>query len=229
MKSYILLLIGSFLFFTACKHTVKIEVQTQKQVDTTEHLNVNITQSVFSSTDPQVGKSCDVLNTRMRYLVDSLEKSLKMEADTFYTRMVKEGMERPIWNFELYVEDSVFMANPDYISVRVTVYTFQGGAHGMTEFYAFNYDVKKQQLQTPQQILDFKRSKEINELLKKNFVNTDSCFTEIPTLENGFTALNVNSESVCFTYPQYVLGPYSCGYAQVSIPRVELKGMMLKE
>lgn len=227
MKNCILLLLGGLLFLSACHSEGGIEVQTCKRSDSTAYLKANIVQSVFTSANPETRKSCEILNAKVSYLIDSIEKSLLLQADTFYTGLEQAGMERPVWDFEMYVEDSVFMASPDYISLRITVYTFQGGAHGMTEFYAFNYDVKRRQFQEPDQILDFGKYTDINELLKKNFVNTDSCFTEIPTLENGLAALNVTAETVCLTYPPYVLGPYSCGYAQVVIPRSELEDMLL--
>lgn len=226
MKNGILLLLGGLLFLSACRSEGGIEVQTRKRTDSLAYLKANIAQSVFTSANPEIRKSCDILNTKVNYLIDSIEKSLLLQADTFYTGLKQAGMERPEWDFELYVEDSVFMASPEYISLRITVYTFQGGAHGMTEFYAFNYDVKHRQFLEPDQILDFGKYREINELLKKNFVNTDNCFTEVPTLENGLSALNVTEETVCLTYSPYVLGPYSCGYAQVHLPRSELEGML---
>ena len=229
MKNCILLLLGGLLLLSACHSEGGIEVQTRKRADSTEYLKVNIAQSVFTSASPEIRKSCDILNAKVSYLIDSIEKSLLFQADTFYTGLEQVGMERPEWDFELYVEDSVFMASPDYISLRIMVYSFQGGAHGMTEFYAFNYDVKRRQFQEPDQILDFGKYREIDEVLKKNFVNTDNCFTEIPTLENGLAALNVTAEAVCLTYPPYVLGPYSCGYVQVVVPRSELEGMLLHE
>ncbi len=229
MRNYILLLVGGLLLLAACNPKGKIEVQTREKSDSTEYLKVNIAQSVFTSENPETQKSCDVLNAKVRYLIDSIETTLALQADTFYTTLKQEGIERPVWNFELYVGDTVFMVSPDYISLRLMTYIFRGGAHGMTEFHAFNYDVKRRQLQSPIQILDFSKYKEINEVLKRNFVNTDNCFTEIPTLENGFTALNVSINAIYLTYPQYVLGPYSCGYAQVVLPRSELKGMLLNQ
>ncbi|MDE5638423.1 MAG: DUF4163 domain-containing protein [Odoribacter sp.] len=229
MKTCILLLMGGFLLLFACQSAAKIEVQTQRRVETTGNLDVNIARSIFTSANPETGKSCDILNAKVRNLIDSIEKKLALQADTFYSGMARDGMVRPAWNFEFYADDSVFMVHPDYISLRVRTYIFQGGAHGMTEFYAFNYDVKRRQLQSPTQILDFRKYREINEILKKNFTNPDHCFTEIPTLENGFTALNLSAEAVCLTYPQYVLGPYSCGYAQVNLPRAELKDILLNK
>ncbi len=226
MKNCILFLLGGLLFLSSCQPKEEIEVQTSKRADSTAYVKANIVQSVFTSANSEIRKSCDMLNAKVSYLIDSIEKSLLLQADTFYTGLEQAGMERPVWDFEMYAEDSVFMASPDYISLRITVYTFQGGAHGMTEFYAFNYDVKRRQFLEPDQILDFGKYREINELLKKNFVNTDSCFTDVPTLENGLAALNVTAETVCLTYPPYVLGPYACGYAQVVIPRSELKGML---
>ncbi|WP_251621843.1 DUF4163 domain-containing protein [Odoribacter lunatus] len=225
MKGYIFFITGIILLFATCKHVekTKLDVQIYRQVDSTDYLNVIIEQSIFASGNLQLEKSCEVLNKEIKNRIDSLKKNLQEKAGVFFSEIRKEGIERPQWNFELYVRDSVFMANSEYISLRMMVYIFEGGAHGMTQFYAYNYDVKQQKLLNPQQILDFGKSKEINELLERNFVNTDSCFTEIPTLENGVSALNMNMEIFCFTYPQYALGSYSCGYLEVNIPRVELK------
>lgn len=60
---------------TACKREGKIEIQTQKSVDSTDHLRVNIVQSVFTSADSEIQKSCDLLNAKVHYLIDSIQKA----------------------------------------------------------------------------------------------------------------------------------------------------------
>ena len=64
---------------TACKREGKIEIQTQKSVDSTDHLRVNIVQSVFTSADSEIQKSCDLLNAKVHYLIDSIQKSLSLQ------------------------------------------------------------------------------------------------------------------------------------------------------
>lgn len=98
----------------------------------------------------------------------------------------------------------------------------------MTNFYSFNYDVGKRAFLTPGQIVNLEDTAGFDRLLQKNFKNPEKCFTEVPTLSAGYTAFNVSPEAVCFTYPQYMLGPYSCGPAEVYIPRAELRGLWLK-
>ena len=162
-------------------------------------------------------------------LIDSLQRNIKVQADTFFATFRRDTMDHPLFPYELYVRDTVFLANEDYISIRLSAYSFTGGAHGMTDFYALNYNMKKHAFVSPQEMLDFRQAREINNLLAENFKNVGGCFTENPTLTNGFTAVNITPESICFTYPQYVLGPYSCGYAQVYIPRDKLNGILVNE
>lgn len=217
------LCIGMAMCLGACSQPGKIEVKTEKSSTQNENWEVNVEQSVFSSSDKRLEQSCHYLNAAVQERIDSLRLNLITEADTFFALYRSDTLERPIFNYELYVRDTVFLANADYISLRMSAYIFTGGAHGMTYFYAFNYDVKKQEFLKPNQLLDLSRSKEIDALLKKNFKNEQGCYTEIPTLANGYTAFNFSTDFVYFTYPAYVLGPYSCGPALVAIPRAQLK------
>ena len=118
------------------------------------------------------------------------------------------------------------MANARYVSVRLMVYTFTGGAHGITNFYTFNYDVQNQKFLTDQEVLNYVNEAQINAQLKANFKNPEGCFTTDPTLKD-VTTVNFNKKSVCFTYGQYVLGAYACGVAEVTVPRAALKNDLL--
>ena len=158
--------------------------------------------------------------------MNDLQDSLKSNANEFFQSWQESGEERPVWIYELQVGDSVFMANDQYVSVRLIVYTFTGGAHGITNFYTFNYDVQNQKFLTNQEILNYTNETQINTQLKANFKNPEGCFTTDPTLKD-VTAVNFNKNSVCFTYGQYVLGAYACGVAEVAVPRTALKNDLL--
>ena len=213
------------MLLIGCQQPVKIEMQPGKLSNTSDRWNITVERTLFSSADANAETSCKVINSRISALLDSLQQNIKVQADTFYA--LYEGKdERPIGPFELYITDSVFMATGKFISLRLLVYEFTGGAHGMTNFYAFNYDMQNGKFLNPDEIIDYKQADLINKGLAKNFINRDSCFSDIPTLINGFTALNVSPEAVCFTYPQYSLGAYACGVAQVSVPDPELKGIL---
>lgn len=227
MRKNIFMFIGFWMFLAAC-NSVKIETKTDKYEVDTKNWEVNVEKSVFSSKDAEVEQSCKIFNERVQQFIDSLQNNLKTEADTFFALYTDKPEERPVFNYQFYVRDTVFMADADRISVRLSVYSFTGGAHGTTDFYAFNYNVKKRIFLNPGQMIDLKKTKEWNELLAKNFKNDQKCFTDKPTLTSGYTAFNISPETVCFTYPQYVLGPYYCGPAEVFIPRSELKGLLLE-
>lgn len=227
MKNSIMLVACIALIVCSCSRTARIDVNVVSSVDSTRNWDVNIQRSVFSSEEAVIEKSCTVLNNHIAYFIDSIANGLKQNADQFFADYQNMGEERPAFSYELYVRDTVFMVNDKYISVRLTIYDFEGGAHGMTNYYAFNYDVKSQRFLQPSQMLDLNKKSELNALLKKNFMNREGCFTEIPTLSNGYTAVNVSPTDVYFIYPQYVLGPYSCGAAQVIIPRIDLKDIYL--
>ena len=222
-KYFVLLLLG--LAFMGCREK---EVRTEEKkvaLDEADYV-VDAAYPVFASEDEGTNASLGVLNRAMADLVDGLVDSLTADATAFFREWAEAGEERPAWRYGLTLEDSVFMASPDFVSVRLTAYEFRGGAHGMTAFYAFNYDVKNQKLLKNEEILDYGKSAEVDAALKANFRNPQGCFNLDPTLAD-VTVVNVSSDSLLFTYEQYVLGPYACGVAEVSVPRASLGSALL--
>lgn len=227
MKNYFICILFLALAFGGCQSKVQhLDVKQVSFSDTTDDWGIRVNLSVFSSTDPEVNKSCQVLNDEIQKYVSGLSDSLKLQATEFFTTYVTDTTPRPAWNYELIVEDSVFMATDHFVSVRVLAYVFTGGAHGNTSFCSFNYDVKNQKLLTPEEIINYNDLAGINALLKANFKNPEKCFNVDPTLDL-MTVLNFNPTDVCFTYEQYVLGAYACGVAEITVPRKELKDAML--
>ena len=220
------LMIAALLAFVLAGCQPKVQNLNVKQdhlSHTTGDWSIEVKHSVFSSSTPAVNKSCEVLNGEIQKCFNGLIDSLKADATDFFNTFVTDTTNRPVWSYELVAGDSVFMATDEYVSVLLTVYTFTGGAHGMPNFYAFNYDVKNQKLLSPKDIVNYSKEKAINTLLKAHFKNPDDCFTTDPTLD-AVTVINFNRKELCFTYAQYVLGAYACGVAQINVPRTELKG-----
>ena len=227
MRSTLIMAVLVAFAFAGCQPKVQnLDVKMEMATVKSEDWDINVNRSMFSSTDAALNKSCEVLNGEIKKFVNGLQDSLMANATEFFRAIEADKMERPEWIYELQVEDSVFMATAQYISVRLTTYTFTGGAHGMTNFYTFNYDVKNQKLLSNQEILNYANEAQINAQLKANFKNPENCFTMEPTLEE-VTAINFNETSVCFTYSHYVLGAYACGIPEVTVPRTALKGELL--
>lgn len=226
-----LLLISLVAAALAGCQRVGIEVKTETLTNKSDRWEVNIEKSIFSSADKKAGEGCAVVNQTIQQLQDSLVAGLKEGVNDFYASLEGTGQDSllPNYRYQLYLRDTVYMATDACISVRVMVYEYQGGAHGLTNFYSFNYDLKNRQYLTEEQVIDYKKAEEVNELLKKNFNNEEGCFSDVPTLTNGFTAWNISPVDICLTYPAYTLGAYACGNAMVTIPMAEAKTVLTPE
>lgn len=226
MKTQLLSLLFLTLTFAGCKEKIKLDVKNIHQVNNTEQWNITIDRSELSASELNADRSCKTFNNELEGLVNGIQASFMEQAKESFDALDSIG-EKPIGPYELIVKDTVFMADENFISVRVLSYEFLGGAHGMTNFYGINYDVKTQKFLNKKEILNYDKANEINALLKANLQDPDKCFTmEAPTIDN-FTALNLTPKTVDFTYAQYILGPYSCGYTTISVPREKLKDMLL--
>ena len=212
------------LFFTGCEEAT-IKVGKDFLSHKTSEFDITIAYPVFTSQKAEVERGCKVVNEEISRLIDSLQNDLKAQLNQ-YLQKAREMKEEPMIPFELEVKDSVFMADRHYISVRLAVYTLTGGANGLTEYYAVNYSLKDKKFLNSEGILNYDRSAEIDKQIKTNFKNPDNCFTDVPTLSN-VTTVNFSTNDICFTYEPLVLGAHYCGAAQVSVPRMILKGDLL--
>ena len=212
------------LIFVGCqKPTINIEENTLSY--TNNEWDVSVNRPVFSAQDAALEKGCKEVNERVTKLIDSLQNDLKEQLKE-YLQEAQEMKINPMIPFTLDIQDSVFMADDRYISLRLVVYMLTGGANGLTEYYAFNYSMKQGKFLEPEDILNYNKSAEIDKQIKTNFKNPDNCFTDVPTLSN-VTTVNFSTNDICFTYDPLVLGAHYCGAAQVSVPRMILKGDLL--
>ncbi len=218
-----LVLTSLVYFILAGCQSEKIEVSKEKKNDRTEMWEILISKSVFSSPD---SKKCDVVNDRVSALVDSLVGDFKMQVTEYNKAFDTIPDGEPMRPLEMFVEDSVFMANNNYISTRLKVYISLGGANGETKYYAINCDLNHERLLSKGEILNLKQECEINGLLKKEFRNPDHCFTGEPTVATC-AALNFTVKNLCFTYEKYVLGAGACEDVEVNVDRSMLSNMLL--
>ena len=207
------------LFFTGCGEAI-IKVGKDFLSHKTNEFDITIAYPVFTSQKAEVEQGCKAVNGDISRLND-----LKAQLNV-YLQKAREMKEEPMIPFELDVKDSVFMADRHYISVRLAVYTLTGGANGLTEYYAVNYSLKDKKFLRPESILNYDKSAEIDKQIQRNFKNPENCFSEVPTLAN-VTTVNFSGGDICFTYNPLVLGAHYCGAAEISVPRMLLKGDLL--
>jgi len=217
MKTKLFTLCLTLLVIAGCKKEIRLEVKNIRETDNTSEWNIRIDRSVFSATEEKTEKSCVKFNDEVTGLINGIKAGF-MEQTRESVAFLDSVGEKQIAPYELIIKDTVFLADNRYISIRLLVYQFTGGAHGMTNFYAVNYDVPHQKFLQNKEILEENHIRDLDAQLKANLKNPDHCFDQTPTAENA-TTLNFTRHSLEFTYAQYVLGPYSCGYTTISVPR----------
>ena len=209
MKTKLFTLVFAVLVLGACKKEIKLDVKQIHLTDTTGQWDIKIDRPAFSTTDAETEKSCVKFNDEVNGLINGIHAAFIEQAKENIACLNSAGFKQAA-PYELIIEDSVFLADQNYISVRVLSYEMLGGAHGMTDFYAINYDVKTQKFLTNKDILNLDKAADINALLKDNV-----------------TCINLTLHTVDFTYAQYILGPYSCGHTIISIPKEKMKDMLV--
>lgn len=228
MKTKFFALVFALLALGACKKEIKLDVKQIHESDKTAQWDIHITRPAFSTTETEVEKSCVKFNDEITGLVNGIHAAFIEQAKETIAGIDSMGIKQAA-PYELIIQDSVFQADKDYISVLMSSYEMLGGANGITNFYGVNYDVKNQKFLDKKDILNYDKASEINALLKENLKDPDKCFTfEAPTVDN-FTALNISLHTVEFTYAKYILGPGSCGPVTISVPKAKLKGMLVEK
>ena len=135
MRSYTFIAALLALFFVGCqKPTINIEENTLSY--TNNEWDVSVNRPVFSAQDAALEKGCKEVNERVTKLIDSLQNDLKEQLKE-YLQEAQEMKINPMIPFTLDIQDSVFMADDRYISLRLVVYTLTGGANGLTNEYAY--------------------------------------------------------------------------------------------
>ena len=201
MKTKLFTLVFAVLVLGACKKEIKLDVKQIHLTDTTGQWDIKIDRPAFSTTDAETEKSCVKFNDEVNGLINGIHAAFIEQAKENIACLNSAGFKQAA-PYELIIEDSVFLADQNYISVRVLSYEMLGGAHGMTDFYAINYDVKTQKFLTNKDILNLDKAADINALLKANLKDPDKCFTfEAPTVDN-VTCINLY---LCPIYPRSLL------------------------
>ncbi len=211
------------LFVSACNNNVKYTVE-QKQLNISDSLvTVQVGYIEMTSSSKEINEWLGTINA-------SVYNDIIARKDTVarYSELDRKRFNESWPPYELIVTDTVYLSNRNIVSVLYSIYSFTGGAHGMTTFIGYNYDIPNMKIITAKEIFRPEATAEINKLLSGYFKDPYNCFMSKPTLEQA-SAVNFAFESVIFTYEQYILGPYACGPATVTVPVEPLKKYMLQE
>ena len=117
---------------------------------------------------------------------------------------------------------------PDLVSVGLVLSYYNGGAHGYSTAYGFNFDLRSNReltLDDALQMLDMSledlSASAIEQLKTKPwFIQGYARLGAAPDPEN-FQTFTVSGESIIFTFQEYQVGPYAAGWVEVTFPRAD--------
>lgn len=205
----------------SCNHKIDYTVQ-QKNLNISDSLiTVKADYLEITSTSPDMNKWLDSINKAIYSNIIAQKDTIAQFSKDYRIRFNES------WPpYELMVLDTVYLKNSTILSVLYTTYSFTGGAHGMTSFVGYNYDIVNQKELLVKDLFNPNATEEINQALAMYFTNPDNCFASQPTLQQ-VSAVNLAFESFIFTYEQYVLGAYACGPTTVTVPYIVLEKYLI--
>jgi hypothetical protein len=130
--------------------------------------------------------------------------------------------------------------NKDYVSLRLEIMEYTGGAQPSITSNGFNYDFKNEKIINLSDVFDSSKNyiqmisdKSIQYLLKLNEIDnfSDKAWIEegASAIEQNYNIFTFNKDVIVFYFDQYQVAPYSSGRQQVIIPLSEIKSFLNKD
>lgn len=129
--------------------------------------------------------------------------------------------------FEFYAECTPISVSNGYVSVLLSIYTFVGGAHGMTDLISFNYNIDTKQYESIEQVSSLSLS-DISKLSRSSLIkqlSEDGNSVDIDWINSGTESINenysiftINNGTLTIWFQDYQVAPHSEGILSVQIP-----------
>jgi hypothetical protein len=162
-----------------------------------------------------------------------IERWSKEIADNFYMANMRrqDGDDSDKW--ELLGDFTFSQPSTNAISIVSEIFTYLGGAHGLTDFVSHNYDVNsgkklniKDIFQYPDTAIKLMSTWCIKVLTKRL---SDEGWDDMKMLQEGaapnlnnFSCVSLTPEGISIIFQQYQVAPYAAGYQRVEMPLNEL-------
>lgn len=181
---------------------------------------------------PQFAEADSGFNDKINALISGKVETFKQDAQGYWeARKATAGPgeiipDEPEMPFDFIAEWQEIQVNDKYISFVINIYHFAGGAHGISEIHAFNYDVINKKeitindfLENSQQALDKLSelsAQEITLQLESSGIQMDSFLEQMvsdgtePTAEN-YANFSFGNNSLKIYFQQYQVAPGAVG------------------
>ena len=210
---------------------VLASTSTISQIDTFYNIKANYPQ--FTKVDPAFNqKIADLITGK----IDTFKKDAKETWDARNATLLpgEEFSANPSEPFDFIADWEGMQINGKYISFVITMYYFSGGAHGINEASAFNYDVIKQKAisigdflgnsaQALQKLSQL-ASQTVTSQLQSNGVQMDNFLTQMikggtEAAAENYENFNFDSDSLIIYFQQYQVAPGAVGPVTITLPK----------
>jgi len=243
-RNYLFIVIIMIILVAAAVWFVKNE-KVSTEISVEKGLQVSINS--ISQTDnfyniqveyPQFDDVASAFNDKISILItgeiDTFKKNAKdnWDARIATTPPGQTIPENPAAPFDFIANWKPVQLNNKYLSFVINIYYFSGGAHGLNEVYAFNYDIVQKKeitindfLGNPPQALQ-KLSQiavqQVTSQLQSSGVQIDDILTQMiqqgtQPVEDNYRNFNFNYNSLTIYFQQYQVAPGYVGPVTITI------------
>ena len=163
--------------------------------------------------------------------VNKIIKNYKKEIVKDAEKLFQEFPSSALLPYKVYVEElKKFKPNDqDIISVRMSIYTYTGGAHGRKSYYYWNWSEKRKKFLSLDEVISskqftslirhtrrilFEQQKRGDEYDERRKSNIQSGVSK----KEDFKVWNLNRNGIVFVFPEYQVAAYSEGSFEIYVP-----------
>ncbi|NLB52771.1 MAG: DUF3298 domain-containing protein [Syntrophomonadaceae bacterium] len=200
-----------------------------------KNYSLNISVEEVKSADDYLEIDADIpviegmTNTNLQKSVNQIFKqkveALKAElyAGAVEQKQNAEEMGFPFNKYQIYTRSGPYFENGKMLSLYVDYYFYSGGAHGLTDRCAYNYDIESGQVLALKDLFvpGYNYKKLIDDAITAEISKRpDDFFAD----EAGFTGINedqnyyLQNETLVIYFNQYEIAPYAAGIQEFRIP-----------
>ncbi|MCY6485883.1 DUF3298 and DUF4163 domain-containing protein [Clostridium aestuarii] len=210
------------------KNNIKIQ---EKNINLkTPNYEINIKLPVITELKNKEAEA--KINSKIEKLINNYKNQIVSGADKFAKEVKKQGW--PMRQFVLVSDYEIYNNDENILSFTITVYSYTGGAHGMTEKFAFNIDMQSGKELALKDLFkesfDYKTelTKEINKQIAEDNAKPIDDKTKFMFFQDAKANLcksqyYIDNKNLVIYFPLYELAPYSSGIPSFKIPLDSLK------
>jgi hypothetical protein len=184
-------------------------------------IEINITYPLEIAPYPFVEQTADsfLSDTRSQFISD-------------FSTMGAEISSPAPWG--LYIDYEISQFSPDVLSLKFTVSTYTGGAHGNQYFQTYTFDLTQNRVLTLSDL--FQPGVDIvgtlAPIVQQDLTKQMGDFADAQWIQDGtssldaYTSFAVTPDALVFCFAPYQVAAYAAGAQTVQIPLVQLSGVL---